>query len=225
MAALCPTWAAANHPLITEDTGVLGRGVWQLELHGERSREREAGTTARGIDASAALSYGITDRADLQVELPYVREEEDGRVVAEGRDDASLSLKWRAFERDGLSVVVKPDLHEGRRWGLNLVAGYVAGRVELLAHAGYMRNRKPGERDSLRHASIAGIFEASEKLKLVLDLGRDTNPQPAAGSLRELVLGLMYALSRDADLGLGLKRGLSDPADDRALLAGVKLRF
>jgi hypothetical protein len=39
------------------------------------------------------------------------------------------------------------------------------------------------------------------------------------------VLGLLYAPSEEVDLGLGVKWGLSDAADDRALLAGVKLRF
>ena len=225
--ALCPTWAAANHPLITEDTGVLGRGVWQLELHGERSHDREGGATTRGIDASAVLSYGAMDQVDLQLELPYVREKTNGIVVADGRGDASLSLKWRFFERAGRSLVVKPDIHEGRRWGLNLVGGYAIGRLQLLAHVGHMDNRNvAGERSSLKHASVAGIFSAAEKLKLVLDLGRDTNPAPGAGgSLREGVLGLMHAVSEDMDFGVGIKWGLSDPADDRALLAGVKLRF
>ena len=32
----------ASHPLITEDTGVLGAGAWQLELHGEAIRDERA---------------------------------------------------------------------------------------------------------------------------------------------------------------------------------------
>lgn len=236
--ALWPAWAAASHPLITEDTGVLGRGVGQIELHGERARDKAEGETTRRVDASAVLSYGVTEKADLQIELPYLREQAASEV-AKGRGDASLSLKWRFFDAERLSLVAKPDLHfatgrdehglgAGRaRWGLSLVAGYAAGRVELLAHAGYLKHRNTlGERTSLGHASIAGIYKATEKLKLALDLGRDRNPDPASGaSIREVVLGLMYALSEDIDLGLGLKKGLSDPADDRALLAGMKLRF
>ena len=233
-----PAAGWASHPLITEDTGVLGSGVWQLEVHGEQARDREAGITTRALDASAVLSYGVTARADLQLELPYQREEA-GTQTVKGRGDATLSLKWRFFERDGLSLVLKPDLHlptgrdelglgAGRsRWALNAVAGYAFGRMELLAHAGYLDNRNTlGERQSLRHASIAALFSATDKLKLALDLGRDTDPDPASGaSLREVVLGLLYALSEDVDVGLGAKWGLSGAADDRALLAGVKLRF
>jgi hypothetical protein len=233
-----PAAGWASHPLITEDTGVLGSGVWQLEVHGEQARDSENGVTSRALDASAVLSYGLSAQADLQVELPYVKEEA-GTQTVKGRGDATVSLKWRFFEREGLSLVLKPDLYlptgrdelglgAGRtRWALNAVAGYAFGRIELLAHAGYLDNRNTlGERESLRHASVAALFSASDRLKLALDLGRDTNPDPASGaSLREMVLGLLYALSEDVDLGLGVKWGLSEAADDRALLAGVKLRF
>lgn len=221
-----PTGAWASHPLITEDTGVLGRGVWQIELHGERFSDREDGSTARGIDASAVLSYGVTERADLQLELPYLREETDGAVV-KGRGDASVSLKWRFLELDRLSLVFKPDIHEGRRWGANFAAGYQIGSLELLGHAGYLRNRnRIGERASLWHASVAALYAATDKLKLALDLGRDTNPDgDSRGAVREIVLGLIYAPWEAVDIGLGLKKGLSEPADDRSLLAGVKFRF
>lgn len=187
---------------------MLGEGRWQIELHGERARD--AGTYATAT--AAVVSYGLAEAADLQLERPYAHRGDTRR------GDAVLSLKWRFYERDGLSMVLKPDLEEGRRWGVNFVAGYALGRVELLAHAGYVK--------SLRHASVAAVVAATEKLKLALDLGRDTNPDRASrGALREAVFGLMYAPSGDVDVGFGLKKGLSHPADDRALLAGVKLRF
>lgn len=203
--------ANADHPLITEDTGILGKGRSQLELHGERSRDNGS----RASESAAVLSHGVTPRTDFQVEVPL------------SGGDASVALKWRFFERESLSLVLKPDIDERGRWGANFVAGYTLGRVELLGHVGYLRNRdSPGERRSLRHASVAALYEATENLKLVLDVARDTNPEPSShASIRELVVGMMYALSQDADLGLGLKKGLSDAADDRALLAGLKYRW
>lgn len=213
-----PAAALASHPLLTEDTGVLGRGVWQLELHGERAREAGAYSS----EFSPVLSFGITDQADLQLEQPYARAAGETE-----RQDAVLSLKWRFWEREALSMVLKPDLYEGGSWRLNFVAGYRLAAVELLAHAGYLRNRgEPQERRAQRHASLAALYSASEKLRLALDLARDTNPDPASRqSVREAVLGLLYAPSESVDLGLGLKRGLSDAADDRALLAGIKIRW
>lgn len=209
-----PALAWASHPLITEDTGVLGAGRWQLEAHGERVR----GTGEREL--ALALAYGVADAADLQLEQPWAR---NGRTE---RGDAVLSLKWRFLERDALSMVLKPELDEQGRWGASLVAGYSFSRIEFLGHAGYLRNRaSPGERESLRHASIAALYGATEQLRLALDLSRDTNPDPASRtSVRDAVLGLIYAPHDDVDIGLGLKRTLSDPRS-RALLAGIKYRW
>jgi hypothetical protein len=147
------------------------------------------------------LGYGIAENADLEVEFPHVREVTDGDV-AQGRGDASLSLKWRFREKDGLSLVVKPDLllptgrdelalGAGRvRWAANLAAAYEFGKFELLGHVGYTHNRnRIGERR------------------------------------REFVVGATYAASERIDVGIGVKNGLNDAADDRALRVGVKLRW
>lgn len=198
-----PAWA--GHPLITEDTNVLGKGVWELELHGERARDHKTGVSTRRSDSAAKLGYGIAENADLEVELPYVREVTGGEVT-QGRGDASA----------------------GRlRWAVNLAGAYETGKPEFLAHLGYTDNRnRIGERRSLWHASAAVLYSLTEKLRLLADYGRDSQPDPAAGSHgREFVVGATYALSERVDLGIGLKKGLNDAADDRALRAGVKLRW
>jgi hypothetical protein len=242
LAVLVAAPAQANHPLITEDTGVLGKGHWQLELHGERFRDRSAGVTSRGVVPSAVLGYGITDAADLQVELPHARVSRDdgtGRETAKGWQDLSLDLKWRVYERGGLGLVLKPGitlptgrdergLGAGRvTWGAALVLGYELAPLEFLAHAGWRRNRNTlGERASLVHLSGAVLVRVGEKLKLVLDLSRDTNPDPdSRTSIREVAVGATYAATPDLDFGFGFRKGLSGPASDRALLAGVKLRW
>ena len=205
--------ALADHPLITEDTGVLGKGRWQLELHGEQARDQGR----RRTEGSVVLGYGIADKADLQLELPYVRHE--------GAGDLSLALKWRFYEREPFSVVVKPVVSRDR-WGSALAAAYELRDFELIGHVGYLRNRVDGERESLWHTSVALLWSATKKLKLVLDMGRDTNPdRSSAASIRELVLGATYALTEDIDLGFGVKWGRSEPADDRTALLGIKLRW
>jgi predicted porin len=238
LALLAALPADANHPLITEDTGVLGKGGWQLELHGEKARDRQGGIIQRTTEVSAVLGYGVIEKADLQIELPYLREVTDGDV-AKGRGDASLSLKWRFYESAGFSMVFKPDvlLPSGRdelglgagrtRWAANLAAAYEFGKFELLGHVGYTHNRnRIAERQSLWHASAALLYALTDKLRVLVDYGRDSHPDSAARTpRRELVYGLTYALSEDLDLGIGVKKGLNDPADDRALRLGAKLRW
>jgi hypothetical protein len=231
-----PSWA--SHPLLTEDTGVLGKGRWEFELHGERARDREAGVTLRRSDAAAKLGYGAAEKLDVEVELPYVREASNGDV-ARGRGDATLALKWRFHESEGFSLAFKPDLllptgrddvglGAGRvRWAANLAASYERGKFELLGHLGYTHNRnRIGERTSLWHASAALLYAVTEKLKLLADYGRDSSPD-ATGSApsREFVVGSTYAVSERMDLGVGIKKGLSDAAHDRSVRAGIKIRW
>lgn len=238
LAAFVMASAWASHPLITEDTDVLDRGQWELELHGERARDEEGGVRTRRSDPAAKIAYGITESTQLELELPYIREVTDSDV-AKGRGDASASLKWRFYAKEGLSLVFKPDvllptgrdeigLGAGRvHWAANLVGGYETGKLEFLAHLGYTDNRnRIGERRSLWHASTALLYSVSDKLRLVADYARDTEPDPATGShTRELVLGATYAFAERVDVGLGVKKGLNDGADDRSLRMGVKLRF
>lgn len=231
-----PAWA--SHPLVTEDTGVLGKGTWEFELHGERARDSEAGVTKRRSDAAAKLGYGVAEKLDVELELPYVREATNGDV-AQGRGDASLSLKWRFHESEGFSLAFKPDLllptgrdevglGAGRvRWVANLAASYERGKFELLGHLGYTHNRnRIGERTSLWHASAALLYALTEKLRLVADYGRDSSPDPTGGAhSRELVVGTTYAISERMDLGVGIKKGLSDAAHDKSVRAGIKIRW
>jgi hypothetical protein len=150
-----------------------------------------------------------------------------------------LQLKWNFYERDGVAFLVKPrvmlptgreerGLGAGRtRPGVDFVAARGLGELELIGHAGYLRNRnRIGERISLWHVSAALLWAATERLKLFVDLSRDTNPEAAgSGAIRELAWGFQYELSSAVDLGLGLKNGLSEAADDRALLAGLRWRW
>ena len=234
--AMAPVWA--DHPMLTEDTGVLDKGEWELELHAQRAREREGGATTRSSEVTAKLARGIADKVEAEVELPYLREVTDGDVAA-GRGDASVSLKWRFHERDGVSMALKPTLllpigrdelglGAGRaRVGASMAAAYELGKVELLGHLGYTHNRnRIGERVELWHVSAAVRYAAMQKLKLVADVGQDSNPDPSGSApARELVLGAIYELRENIELGLGFKHGLNDEADDRALRAGIKIRW
>ena len=227
-----PAWA--SHPLLTEDTGVLGKGVREFELHGERSRS----PGARATEAVVKLGYGLAEMLDVEVELPYTRVVADGSVTR-GRGDVGLGTKWRFYDKGALNMALKPELllptgrdelglGAGRaRWGVNLAAAYELGRFELLAHLGYLHNRNSlGERRSLAHQSMAVLFEATEKLRLVVDLARDTSADPREHAhAREAMLGATYAVSDAVDVGLGFRKALNDAADERGVRAGIKLRW
>ena len=230
-----PAWA--SHPLLTDDTNVLGKGVWEFELHGEGARRNRSDGTSETTEVLAKLGYGVAPTLDVEVELPYVRDVVDGTVTS-GRADAAVAAKWRFYEAEGFSLAVKPGvllptgrddlgLGAGRaRWGASLLGAYELAQIELIGHVAYVDNRNDiGERADLWHLSAALRWSASERLKLVVDAARESSPDPATRPVEELVFGFTYALRPDIDIGFGLKYGLNDVADDRGVRAGIKLRW
>ena len=231
MAAGLAVDARAAHPLITEDTGTQGRGRWQLEVNGERSRLDAGGRVGQG---AATLSYGATDSVDLQL-TGGLAEVRDG-VRIRGALDTALDLKWRFFEREALTLAIKPGVTlptakpglggERAKGGSLLIASYELEALALHAHAGYLRNRNAiGERTSLRHASASLWLKPTEALKLVVDRSRDTNPDPASSrALHQSIAGAIYGITKDFDVDVGWRR-THGPDGERAVMAGVALRW
>lgn len=227
--ALAAAELHAAHPLITEDTGTQGKGRWQLEVFGEDGRERASG--ARLEEYGAVLSRGIAENADLQFGLPWVQR------PGSGPGDASLDLKWRFFEKDALSLGLKPGLTlptgdegEGRgtgrvTWGALFILSYEPGPLALHAHAGYRRNRNElGERESLRQIATAATYRLGD-VRLVGELARETNPVPGGGTARYTTLGAIWSVTRDFDLDAGWRTGQGGAAVDDLFLLGATWRW
>ena len=225
------TLGRANHPMFTDDTEVLDKGAWQLELHGERSRGDQNGLSTRTTLASVALSYGVAKNLELQIEQPYLQTES-----ASGRTDMVLELKWNFYERDGVGLLLKPVLalptgsdavsDDYAQYGLELAAAKELGEFELLGQVIYATNRNDeGNRTSLWRVSAALVWSATERLKLFVDAAWTTHPRPEEATVREWVFGFLYDVSSSLDFGLGLNQGFSDSADDRGVRAGLRLRW
>lgn len=234
--------AGAAHPLLTEDTGTQGEGNAQLELMVDRNRDRPPGARVREQQTTAVLSYGLTDTADLQVGLPYLRQHTHdafGRHADRGPLDATVDLKWRFHQADAFSLGLKPGITlpsgnadrgfgAGRvTWGALLILSYEPGPWAFHAHAGYRRNNNSGnQRESLGHVSAALTYQATEQFKLVADSSADSNPdRNDRSSLRYRVIGFIYSATPKLDFDLGLKHGHGQAATDRAFLVGATLRW
>lgn len=221
----------AAHPLITEDTGTVGAGRWQLELFGEAGEAEGSGD--RLDQDGAVLSYGLAETLDLQAGVPWIREQ------ASGMGDATLDLKWRFLERGAFSLGVKPGLSlptgderkglgAGRLgWGTLLFASYQSGGLALHSQAGYTRNRNTvGERTSLTQFSVAAEVRTAPGLRVVVDVARNTNPDPAQSAAeRYMVFGVIWSVARDFDLDAGVKWGSGSAALDEAILLGMAVRW
>jgi hypothetical protein len=162
--ALAPR-AEAAHPLITDDTGTQGKGKSQLELNGEYGSDHETSlgveSTERTIEAAATLSHGIIDSLDAVLGVPYLWAEgretditipDSIHASKKGLTDISFEVKWLFFEREGVSLAVKPGISAptgSERKGLgagkygfstHLIATRERGPLAFHANLGYIRN-------------------------------------------------------------------------------------
>ncbi len=237
-ALLCaPAAANALHPLITEDAGTQGAGVTQFELTATHERDRDHDTVSHRWDPTLVLTYGLVDAVDAFVSLPFLRLHTEGPgldTAVNGWSDPALGLKWRFYEQDNLSMAIKPalilpygDADRGLgkgRTGCSLPF-VITRRWEGLAfhtHVAVNGNRnRVGEREHLWHGSLAIERHVSERIKWVLDLGVDRNPDPARNPHPAYLLGgAVYALGR-TELSAGIKGKLNSAAPDQALLLGL----
>jgi len=236
-----PTLPAA-HPLITEDTGTLGQGGWQLELGNEHITLRSDGAEQDLVLTTAALTYGLSGHTDLIVTVPHLRIGADpltGEPGTHGLVDVGFDLKWRFYEQGPFSFVLKPGVTfptgDTQRalgtgdtvWTLYLVSGYALEKWNFLLHLGHVHhNNTFNERVNLWHASAAVTWQAAERLKLIFDTGIDRNVERFATDDPVFVIGgLIYSPVDDFDLDLGYRAAVVEDVREHALLAGLTLRW
>lgn len=261
--ALCAVWAGplhAAHPYITDDTGTQGSGRWQLELMAEQDRNARTADTDSGAVRQVrkltlfnpVLTYGLHDTLDVAFGVSHLRQRttEDGTVTqaADGAGDSTLELKWRFYERNGLSLGVKPGLalptgDEERglgagklSWGVNFILTQELEPWTLLANLAYARARyklpedAEANRAHLWRASVGVGYSVREDLQLVGEVGVRTNgakddPFLPGRNGRFAMLGVIWSLSEDIDLDAGVRKRLNRAELDTAILLGATFRW
>lgn len=242
-----PAAAWAAHPLITDDAGTQGRGKFQLEVNSQYDSDKETingvSVKSTGGQAGATLSYGVIENADLVLNLPYVwgKVTQDGVSVYDekGLSDISFEVKWRFFEKDGLSFGLKPgislptgDDEKGLGAGKTGYRVFLIGSKEAApwafhANLGYIRNEnKADEEKNLWHACLATTYEVIKDLKIVGNVGIERNEEKTADNDPAFLIGgVIYSVAENIDLDAGVKYGLTSSETDLSVLAGAAFRF
>jgi hypothetical protein len=232
----------ALHPLITEDAGVQGKGKTEIEVGTEYAREAEDGTTQKTTSVTTTISYGLNDSMDLILGIPYQNirtKTADSATDEDGIADTVVELKWRFFEKEGLSLALKPSitlptgnkrrgLGNGRTaYGLYFITTKEMDPLTLHFNLQYKRNEnRLNNQIDLWHVSLASEIKISEKIRFVANIGMDKNTNTASNVDPAFVLGgLVYSVSKDLDFDIGYKHGLNKPATDYSILAGITFRF
>lgn len=227
--------AHAMHPLISDDAGTTGTGKFNLELNAEYANDNGDSET----QISATLSAGIRENIDLIAIAPYLftRIDEGAETLKEdGLSDMSLELKWRFYEKDGLSLAIKPGiifptgdedrgLGDGKAsYSLHLLASKELDPASLHLDLGYIRNGV--ELRDIWHYSLAAEYVVSKPLTLVANIGGETNPDMESNVHPLFLLGgMLYKINENFSVDLGLKTGLNKAEADYTVLAGIIVDF
>lgn len=226
----------AAHPLISDDAGTVGSGKFELEANVEYENDNGSSVTQLGV----TLSAGAGENIDLVVSAPYqfLRTEEDPGGITEddGISDILIELKWRIYEKEGLSFAVKPgvtlpagDEDKGLGDGKAAYSLHFLGTKEIEPFAvhldiGYVRNRK--ELRDIWHYSLAGEYAVSKPLLLVANIGGETNPDRESGVHPLFLLGgVIYSITENFNIDFGVKTGLNKAEADYTILAGIVMNF
>lgn len=234
----CPASSYATMPLVTDDTGTLGKEKIQVEIGYENSRVtyQSAGKLYKLTDntATATASYGVLDNIDLIASIPFkwydYRKNEVVYDEQSAISDIALQLKWRFFQtkKKGLSLALKPGiiLPTGNE-NDNLGNGKMSGEVTLIAthtngwftshiNLGYTRNEYSLE--SVRDTSNSNIWRASFATELhrihyfrfVGDVGMETpKDKDAPGNETYILAGTIVEIDRDTEASLGVRKKLN----------------
>jgi hypothetical protein len=242
--------ASAILPLITDDTGTQrpNKTTHQLEFSFDRARDRDAGITAKASVPGFTYTYGISDPLDVFIGTTYARvtvsDPALGSTKVSGWGDTGLGVKWRFFEKDNLSLAIKPQItfatgDENKGLGTGRTSGaatfivtYEAEPVTWLANIAYLRNNyklaadEAALRSNLNRVSAAALVKVHEKVRLFGDVGSTTNADRTSNKRPAYFLfGLIYSPNKDIDFDAGLKLGLNNPEVDRTWSIGVTFRF
>lgn len=229
-----PVYAA--HPLITDDTGTQGKGKFQIEVNAEHANDNGNTETALG----ATLFAGLTDTIDIVLGTPYLflrEKDETGQWNREnGISDISLAVKWRFYEHEGLSFALKPGvtlptgdkdngIGDGKlSYSLFLITKKELEPFTLHLNLGYVANRS--ELRNIFHYSLAAEYAATKNIKLVGNIGWETNPDRESNTHPLFALGgVIYKVTDSFDIDFGAKTGLNKAEADYTLLAGLTFRF
>jgi hypothetical protein len=225
----------AAHPLISDDPGTTGTGKFNIEANAEYANDNGDSET----QLAATLSAGIRENIDLVVSVPYLftRIDEGTEIQKEdGFSDITVEVKWKFYERDGISFAVKPGiilptgeedkgLGDGKgAYSLHFLAAKELDPVTLYLDLGYIKNRK--ELRDIWHYSLAAEYAISKPLTLVANIGGETNPERES-NVHPLFLigGLIYTINENISIDFGLKTGLNKAEADYTVLAGIILDF
>lgn len=245
--AVCARPLAAQEPIVTdrpdyvESSDVVGKKVFQLETSGATDWITTGGVTARTVTTPTLFRLGVTRTVELRLESDgYTRATLTGAAAVDGLSDAAIGIKWHLVDgekrRPSVAVLIHGDLPSGstpfRGEGVrpsfravgewDLPAGFGIGVMPGIV---YDVNAL-GDREwtSLFGVTVGHPITAATRFyveyaaeQLPLNRSQTTTSYFDAGTA--------WVITRDLQLDLSARVGLTSTATDGTLALGVSRRW
>lgn len=231
--------AFAYRPFATEDAGVAGQGVTQVEVSFDRLEWKN--NDAEFISMVVPI-YGVTENLEVSAELPYIWHEPDTGDSESGVGDMNLVGKYLLSGGDGThpalaaKVVIKTasgDYKKGLGTGdedlsLVLAATKTVEKWRLHGQLGY--TFVGDDKDSnLRDVILYGVavdYELQKDLHLGAEIsGNRHQDVHASRDPLNLLVGVIFNVSDKTAVDASFKKGLNNESPDWGFGVGVSITF
>jgi hypothetical protein len=228
--------AQGGPPLRTDDAGTPGPGVWELNL---AAAVDWVGDRAAAEAPLLDLNYGVGERVQLKLEVPWVVVFEEGEAARSGLGNSQVGVKWRFLDQGEhpVDLSVYPQLEfnsptssaergiveEGTEFRLPFQVQKAFGGLALNLELGWVATA--GE-DEWVYGLAAGV-ELLEGIELLAEVNGGAESDFGDDELIFQVGG-RWALADRATLLWAVGRGLRHPAEGEIQLVaylGVQFLF
>ena len=227
--------AQGGPPMLTDDPGTPGPGVWEILFSYQEHRTEQA--RLRDLPR-IDFNYGLGDRIQLKFETSWLLSTgPDGGGVKSGLDNSLIGVKWRFLDEDrhGLEMSVYPQLElknsagsvargiaePGPNLFLPVEVGHSFGKIKVAGEAGYQYFHA-GDNESV--VGVLGAIEVSEKLELMAELRSYSTNFLSGGDVIGNV-GFRQEMGNKLMLIGSIGTGLSNRADSTTFITYIGVQW
>jgi hypothetical protein len=234
---ILPGAGVAGRPLSTDDAGTTEKSHLEIESGFEYTKQ-----TDDEYSWSACLKYGILEKWDIGIEVPYQFIEPAAGDNVNGICDIIFSTKYNilnaAEDFSALALAFSVKTKSGNKdkglgtgkldYSLTAILTEELDRVIAHLNLGYTYvgvSEDQGHDDVLAYA-LALEYPCNDRLNLVAELSGETNFQGDFNqSLFAALTGFNYAFSQNITFDWGTGWGISEASPDYLITSGLTLAF
>lgn len=235
--AVSPSFALAARPLSTDDAGTVERQHLEIECGFEYVNQTDS-----EYNWTTTLKYGLSERWDMGVEIPYKYIDVSAGDNVDGLSDIVFCSKYGFFDgAEGLPALAlsfniktkSGDEDKGlgtgaTDYGITTILTKAFKKTIAHLNLGYTYVGAPEGQahDDVFSYALALEYPLNDKLNLVGELSGETNfegdfdDNAFAG-----LAGFNYSLSDTATFDFGVGWGISEASSDYSITSGLTLSF